>query len=109
MRRADVELGKGLTISEVCRAIEVTEQTYYRWHQKCGGMGPQLVHEMKTLQKENQRLEKIVAGVRRLAFRWPRFGYRRAALLRKEELACERQAGASAVKGPRAADSPKSP
>ena len=29
LRQADVELGKGLTVKEVCRKIEVTDQIYY--------------------------------------------------------------------------------
>lgn len=64
LRQADVELGKGLTVPEVCRAIEVSQQTYYRWRQKYGGMSPELIKELKTLQKENQRLRKIVADQR---------------------------------------------
>ena len=34
LRRADVELGKGKKGPEVCRELEVAEQTYYRWRQK---------------------------------------------------------------------------
>ncbi len=34
LRRADVELGKGKKVPEICRLLEVTEQTYYRWRQK---------------------------------------------------------------------------
>jgi putative transposase len=64
LRQADVELGKGLTVPEACRAIEVTQQTYYRWRQKYGGMSPQLVQELKSLQKENQRMRKIIADQR---------------------------------------------
>ena len=64
LRQADVELGKGLTVPEVCRVIEVTPQTYYRWRQKYGGMSPQLIAELKTLQKDNQRLRKIIADQR---------------------------------------------
>jgi len=64
LRAADVELGKGLTVKEVCRAIEVSEQTYYRWRQKYGGMSPQLIAELKTLQKDNQRMRKIIADQR---------------------------------------------
>ena len=33
LRRADVELGKGKKVPEVCQLIEITEQTYYRWRQ----------------------------------------------------------------------------
>jgi transposase-like protein len=59
-----VELGKGQTVPEVCRAIGVSQQTYYRWRQKYGGMSPQLIAELKALQKENQRLRKIIADQR---------------------------------------------
>ena len=64
LREADRELGKGLTVKEVCRKIEVTDQTYYRWRQKYGGMSPALIKELKALQKENARLRKIVADQR---------------------------------------------
>ncbi len=64
LRQADVELGKGLSVKEVCRKIEISEQTYYRWRQKYGGMSPALIRELKTLQKENQRLRKIIADQR---------------------------------------------
>jgi transposase-like protein len=64
LRQADVELGKGMTVKEVCRKIEIAEQTYYRWRQKYGGMSPELIKELKTLQKDNQRLRKIIADQR---------------------------------------------
>jgi transposase-like protein len=64
LRQADIELGKGLTVPEVCRKIEVSQQTYYRWRQKYGGMSPDLIKELKSLQKENQRLRKIIADQR---------------------------------------------
>jgi transposase-like protein len=37
---------------EVCREIEVSEQTYYRWRQKYGGMSPDMVKQHWELQKE---------------------------------------------------------
>ena len=33
LRRADVELGKNRKVPEVCKMLEITEQTYYRWRQ----------------------------------------------------------------------------
>ena len=30
LRRADVELGKDRKVPEVCKILEITEQTYYR-------------------------------------------------------------------------------
>jgi transposase-like protein len=64
LRQADVELGKGHSVKEVVRKLEISEQTYYRWRQKYGGMSPVLIKELKTLQKENQRLRKIIADQR---------------------------------------------
>ncbi len=61
LRRADVELGKGKTVPDICKIIEVSEQTYYRWRQKYGGMAPEMAKELKALQKENGRLKKMVA------------------------------------------------
>ena len=57
-------MGKGVTVPEVCRKIEVSQQTYYRWRQKYGGMSPELIKELKVLQKDNQRLRKIIADQR---------------------------------------------
>ncbi len=61
LRRADVEVGQGKKVPEVCRLLEITEQTYYRWRQKYGGMQPEMAKELKALQKENARLKKLVA------------------------------------------------
>jgi len=61
LRRADVELGKGKKVPEVCKLIEIKEQTYYRWRQKYGGMQPEMAKELRALQKENARLKKMVA------------------------------------------------
>lgn len=62
LRQADVALGKGQKVPEVCKALEITEQTYYRWRQKYGGMAPSLAKELKALQQENARLKRLVAN-----------------------------------------------
>ena len=62
LRRADVELGKGQKVPDVCKLLQITEQTYYRWRQKYGGMAPEMAKELKTLQQENARLKKLVAN-----------------------------------------------
>lgn len=38
LREAEVLLGKGQTVGQVCRKLGVTEQTYYRWRKEYGGM-----------------------------------------------------------------------
>ena len=61
LRQADVELGKGLRVPEVCRQLGISEQTYYRWRTKYGGMDPHMAKQMKEMEKENARLKKLVA------------------------------------------------
>jgi len=61
LRRADGLLGKGMKVPEVCKQLEIAEQTYYRWRQKSGGMQPEMAKQFKALEKENARLKKMVA------------------------------------------------
>ena len=61
LRQADVALGKGLRVPEVCKELGISEQTYYRWRQKYGGMAPQVARQLKALERENARLKRLVA------------------------------------------------
>jgi putative transposase len=61
LRKADVALGQGQKVPEVCKQLEITEQTYYRWRQKYGGMAPEMAKQLRALEKENARLKKLVA------------------------------------------------
>jgi transposase-like protein len=61
LRQADVALGKGLRVPEVCKQLGISEQTYYRWRQKYGGMDPAMAKQMKEMEKENARLKRLVA------------------------------------------------
>jgi len=61
LRQADVALGKGKKVPDICKSLEITAQTYYRWRQKYGGMAPEMAKQLKSLEKENSRLKKLVA------------------------------------------------
>ena len=61
LRQADVLLGKGQKVPEACRQLEISEQSYYRWRQKYGGMAPEAAKQLRSLEKENARLKKLVA------------------------------------------------
>ncbi|MDG1896562.1 MAG: transposase, partial [Fuerstiella sp.] len=61
LRRADVELGKGRKVPEVCKVLGIVQHTYDRWRQKYGSMAPEMAKELKALQKENSQLKKLVA------------------------------------------------
>ena len=45
LRQADVELGKEMKVPEVCKQLGISEQTYYRWRQKYGGMDPTMAQQ----------------------------------------------------------------
>ena len=51
----------GLKISEACRPHGITEQTYYRWRKKYGGMEVSEARRLKELEEENSRLKRLVA------------------------------------------------
>jgi transposase-like protein len=61
LRRADVELAKGQSVAAVCKLIEVTEATYYRWRREYGGMKVSQARRFKELEKENARLKRLLA------------------------------------------------
>ena len=61
LRQADVALGKGLRVPEVCKELGISEHTYYRWRQKYGGMAPEMAKQVKALERENARLKRLVA------------------------------------------------
>jgi transposase-like protein len=63
LREAEVLLSQGKTPVEVCRTLNVTEQTDYRWRKEYGGMGSEQAHRLKELEKENGRLKKLVADL----------------------------------------------
>jgi len=63
LREADVLLGQGRTVIEVCKQLSVTDQTYYRWRKAYGGMKVDQAKRLKQLEAENARLKRAVADL----------------------------------------------
>ncbi|KHF24375.1 transposase, partial [Solemya velum gill symbiont] len=63
LRQVEVLVGQGTARIDAIREIGITEQTYYRWRKKYGGMGIDQLKELKRLQKENERLRKAVSDL----------------------------------------------
>lgn len=61
LREIELRLAGGVDVASACRAAGVSDATYYNWRKKFGGMGRSQLSELKALEKENQRLKKIVA------------------------------------------------
>ena len=61
LREVEVEVGRGKTVLEAVKKIGVTEQTYYRWKKKYGGLRIDQAKRLKDLEKENSRLKRLLA------------------------------------------------
>ena len=61
LRQADVLIGQGKNVPEVCKEIDVTDATYYRWRKKYGGMSSGMIKQLRAGQKENAQLRSLVA------------------------------------------------
>lgn len=61
LREADAALSGGASIADACRRLRVSEATHHRWRRQYGGVEVQALKRLKTLEKENGRLKKIVA------------------------------------------------
>ena len=61
LRQAEVELGRGLRVPQMCKKLGFSEQTYYRWRKEYGGLRLDQAKRLKELERENMRLKKLVA------------------------------------------------
>ena len=55
------EQESGATTAEVCRRHGISEQTFYRWKQKYGGLEVAEAKRLEVLEDENARLRRLVA------------------------------------------------
>ena len=53
----------GTPVAEIIRKLGVSEQTYYRWKRKYGGLGVSELRELKAIREENRRLKTLVADL----------------------------------------------
>jgi len=54
---------QGTPVSEVVRKLGISEQTFYRWKKRYGGLMPSEVRRLKQLEEENSRLRRLVADL----------------------------------------------
>lgn len=63
LREIEVRLASGADVATACRTAGISDATYYTWRKKFGGVSRSHLSELKSLQKENERLKKIVADL----------------------------------------------
>jgi putative transposase len=52
---------KAMPIRDVCKQHNISEQTFYRWRDKYGGMDVADARRLKELEAENAKLKRMVA------------------------------------------------
>ena len=53
----------GTTVGEICRKLEISDTTFFRWQKQYGGMGVTELRELRQLREENKRLKGLVADL----------------------------------------------
>ncbi len=61
LRSVEKAAHKGKTAAEACRALSISEWSFYRWRKKYGGMDKSDAKQLKDLEKENARLKRLLA------------------------------------------------
>jgi len=61
LREIELQLATGADVVTAYRSAGISDATYYSWRKKFGSMGRSQLAELKSLEKENGRLKKIVA------------------------------------------------
>jgi putative transposase len=53
----------GTPVTEVCRKLGISEQTFSRWKRKFAGMGIAELRRLRQLEEENRKLKQLVADL----------------------------------------------
>ena len=61
LREIELHLAGGADVATACRSAGISDATYYNWRKRFGSMSRSDLAEKKALEKENQRLKKIIA------------------------------------------------
>jgi putative transposase len=63
LREAEILLSQGETMAVVSKKFGVSAHTYYRWRREYGGLRVEQAKRLKSLERENARLKKLVADL----------------------------------------------
>ncbi len=53
----------GTKVKQIVRKLGITEQTFYRWKRRYGGLAPSELKKMRLLEDENRKLKHMVADL----------------------------------------------
>ena len=55
------QAGAWMTVASLCRQHGMSDETFYKWRSKYGGMDVSEARRLRGLEEENQRLKRLVA------------------------------------------------
>jgi putative transposase len=58
---AEARLAAGAAVPDVCRAIGISESSFYRWRERYAGMTVPDAKHLRELEKENATLKRLLA------------------------------------------------
>ena len=61
LRLVEVEQSRGLSLKKAVHKVGVSYQTIVRWRREYGGLKLSQARRLKELEKENNRLKRVVA------------------------------------------------
>jgi putative transposase len=63
LQAIDASQAQGTTVEKACREQGISDPTYYAWRKSYGRMKVDQVKRLRELEKENDRLKKVVADL----------------------------------------------
>lgn len=63
LREADGDPANGVSVADICKKLDVAENSYDRWRNQFGGIKADEMKRLRELEKENARLKALVADL----------------------------------------------
>ncbi|SFE30896.1 Transposase [Methylobacterium sp. 13MFTsu3.1M2] len=63
LRQIEVQTAQNKSLALACKEAEISEQSYHRWRKEYGGLQVDQARKMKSLERENARLRRLVADL----------------------------------------------
>jgi putative transposase len=57
------EYEQGKSVSDICRELSISSNTFYRWKNKYSGMDSEMLRKYKDLERENAQLKRMYADL----------------------------------------------
>lgn len=63
LRQVEVLQSQGKSVTDACKDLVISEQSYYRWRKEYGRLTLDQAKRLKELESENKRLKNLVADL----------------------------------------------